>query len=371
LSIRILHLIKSLGRGGAETLLPETLKLHSRDEFEFHYGYFLPWKDQMVKDLASQGAKVVCFNASNNIELLLKTGKLVRYIKENKIDLIHAHLPWAGVAARLAGKVSGVPVLYTEHNKQERYHWATRFMNLTTMNWQTCVVAVSKDVEESIRKHKKIESKLVTIPNGVNVDHYSKSVSRGEVRTALNIPEHAPVIGTVAVFRSQKRLDVWLDNARAIQTRFPDAHFILVGDGPLKNDLIRKRSELKMERTVHMPGLQTDVRPFLAAFDVYMITSVFEGLPLALLEAMATGVPVISTDAGGIKEVIRHSEDGLLAPVDQPGLLVDFASRVLLDESLRAALATSGRSRIVEHFSMKQMVRSLEVLYDQTLNGTA
>src|SRR5947199_308355 len=120
--VKVLHIIKSLGRGGAEMLLPETLKLHNQQHFEFHYIYFLPWKDQMVNGIVAVGGKVTCLAASNNIKLMFKAGQVVRYVHEHKIEIIHAHLPWAGVVARLAGRLAGVPVVYTEHNKQERYH---------------------------------------------------------------------------------------------------------------------------------------------------------------------------------------------------------------------------------------------------------
>src|SRR5688500_12288765 len=168
-STKILHLIKSLGRGGAEMLLSETLKIHNKDNFEFHYGYFLPWKDQMVESLRIHGGLVTCFRANNNIQLMAKVWSVARYVRTNQIELIHAHLPWAGVLARIVGKVTGVPVVYTEHNKQERYHIATRLMNLGTMNLQKVIIAVSSDVAESLRKHKtSLRPALLTILNGVN-----------------------------------------------------------------------------------------------------------------------------------------------------------------------------------------------------------
>src|SRR5882762_8944266 len=98
--IKILHIIKSLGRGGAEMLLPETLKLHDKTQFEFHYIYFLPWKNQMVESIQEQGGKVTCVPANNNLQLILKARQVARYVKENKIQLIHGHLPWAGILAR-------------------------------------------------------------------------------------------------------------------------------------------------------------------------------------------------------------------------------------------------------------------------------
>ncbi len=123
-------------------LLPETLRLHDKEAFEFHYIYFLPWKDAMVQTILDRGGKVTCIAAGNNIQLVLKAKAVAAYVRRHNIDLIHSHLPWAGIVSRIAGKLAKVPVLYTEHNKQERYHFATRFMNLLTMNWLTRVIAV-------------------------------------------------------------------------------------------------------------------------------------------------------------------------------------------------------------------------------------
>jgi hypothetical protein len=99
---KILHIIKSLGRGGAEMLLPETLKEHHQDQFEFHYIYFLPWKNQMVEAIESAGGIVCCFSAKNNLHLLLQYTKIIKYCKKHQIQLIHAHLPWAGFVSRVS-----------------------------------------------------------------------------------------------------------------------------------------------------------------------------------------------------------------------------------------------------------------------------
>ena len=367
--IKVLHIIKSLGRGGAEMLLPETLKLHDKNQFEFHYIYFLPWKNQMVESIQAQGGRVTCLPANNNLQLIRKDRQVARYVNENNIQLIHAHLPWAGILARRVGKLCGIAVLYTEHNKQERYHWGTRMMNLATMNALTTVVAVSADVAESIHKYKpSLKIPVRTILNGVNTTHFQRGQADGRaIRVELNIPDAAPVMGTVAVFRFQKRLDLWMELAAEILRKFPDAHFILVGDGPLKNDLLAKRDSLGLSARLHMPGLKTEVRPYFAAFDIYMMCSVFEGLPIALLEAMAMQCPIITTDAGGIREVIREEVDGLLCGVDEPRRLVTFAEALLSDRQLRMAYGARARNRVVEHFSMEKMVAELEALYKHTI----
>ncbi len=346
-------------------LLPETLKLHDKTKFEFHYIYFLPWKDQMVDSLLANGGRVTCLKANNNIQLIMKVGALISYVRKYNIQVIHAHLPWAGIVARIAGRIIGIRVIYTEHNKQERYHSATRYMNLATMNWLFRIIAVSDDVAQSLQKHKpNLKVPLEIILNGVNLINFAPGVFDGKkIRRSLGIPENVPVIGTIAVFRFQKRLDLWLEIAHKIIQKIPEIHFIVVGDGPLKQQLLEKSTRLNLDHKVHFVGLQTEVRPYLAAFDVYMMSSVFEGLPVALLEAMASGCPVISTDAGGIKEVIRHKKDGYLCHIDESDKLVQFAIDLFADEAKRKSVAIEGRSRIEEAFSMDKMVRELEKVY--------
>lgn len=371
MAVKILHIIKSLGRGGAEVLLPESLKLHNKELFEFHYIYFLPWKNQMEEAIRNNGGIITCVPAKNNLHLLTKITAVADYVRREKIQLIHAHLPWAGILARIVGKLCSVPVVYTEHNKQERYHPATRAVNLWTMNWLTRVIAVSADVAKSIRQHKnKLKTPVDTIVNGVNVSQFNRSsFLETNIRLELGIPQDALVIGTIAVFRFQKRLDVWMQLAAVISKRFENIHFIIVGDGPLMDVLVKKRKDLGLETNIHLPGLRTEVRPFLATFDIYMMTSIFEGLPVALLEAMAMNCPIVSTDAGGIKEVVRHEIDGLLCPTDTPNQLVEFADKLLRDRELRLRFGERARERIVTMFSMNQMIEQLEATYLKTLKN--
>ena len=246
-------------------------------------------------------------------------------------------------------------------------------LNLLTMNWTTRIIAVSEDVAASIKKHKrKLSPQLSVILNGVNVRHFAHDkFDKSQIRNAFKIPYTAPVVGTIAVFRFQKRLDVWMEIAAKILHSFPETHFILVGDGPLKPMLLQKRKDLGLEDRIHFAGLQTEVRPYIAAFDLYMMSSVFEGLPIALLENMASGCPVISTDAGGVKEVIRNEVDGLLCPVDNPIMLADLAIRLLQSEDMRSLFGLAARKRIEASFNMEIMVKQLENLYTKLPTGKA
>lgn len=366
--IKVLHIIKSLGRGGAEMLLPETLKLHDQSKFEFHYIYFLPWKDQLVEALRSNGGQVTCLAANNNLQLMMQLQNVVKYIREHNIQLIHAHLPWAGVIARRAGKRTRIPVLYTEHNKQERYHLATRWMNLFTMNDLAAIIAVSEDVAASIAKHKrKLSIPLHTVLNGVNTDTFKPGTVPSAIRAELGIAHNAPVIGTIAVFRFQKRLEIWLETAAAILQESPQTRFIVVGDGPLKKEIYTKAEQLQLAGKVFFVGLQSEVRPYLAAMDIYMMSSVFEGLPIAMLEAMSYGLPVVTTNAGGIRQVVRHETDGLMSGVDETHKLGEYALQLIRDETRRKQFGNNARHRVIEAFSLTRMVGQLEALYHKYL----
>jgi L-malate glycosyltransferase len=362
--IRVFHLIKSLGRGGAEMLLPESLRFADRQSFSYSYGYFLPWKDAMVPALRSQSVDVTCFGGRSNLQILLQARRLAEYLKKQKIDVLHCHLPVAGAVGRIAGRLAGVPVVYSEHNKQERYHVVTRKLNRATWKWQARAVAVSSDVAESIRAWIGSEVPVEVILNGVDTGRFSRDgVDPRPVLARYGIPQGAPVVGTVAVFRVQKRLQDWLEAARLVHERFPDVRFLLVGDGPLRDEVRETIATKRLEGIVHLPGLQEDVRPYLAATDIYMMSSIFEGLPVALLEAMSMGCAPVCTAVGGIPEAITSGRNGLLTEAEQPEKLAEAVCALVADSGKRRLIAEAARQTVHEHFSMERMTRQLEELY--------
>ncbi|GIV35631.1 MAG: hypothetical protein KatS3mg032_0010 [Cyclobacteriaceae bacterium] len=362
--IVIFHLIKSLGRGGAEILLPETLRLHDRERFRFAYGYFLDYKNQVVPELESLGATVHCFGANRPHQILLQARAVARYAQRIGAHLIHAHLPLAGLAARLAGRMAGIPVIYTEHNMQERYHVLTRWANARTLPWCSRVLGVSNEVTASILRHVKRPVHVTTLLNGVNTERFNPALfNRLELRNRLGIEARTPVIGTVAVFREQKRLTDWLLLAQSVKNYLPDARFILIGDGPQEFLLKAKAEELGMGNCVYFPGRLPEVRPWLAAMDVFVMTSAFEGLPLAMLEAMSMELPIAATAVGGVAEVVRHEKEGFLAPKDEPQKLLENLLMLLQNDEKRMQMGKAARIRVVNDFSIERMAKELETVY--------
>ncbi len=362
--IKILHIIKSLGRGGAEMLLPETLKIHDKEKFEFHYIYFLPWKDQMVESIKSAGGRVTCFEAKDNIRLMQQYSGVIEYCKTNEIDLIHCHLPWAGFLGRIVYSRTKIPVIYTEHNMQERYHIATKTINRLTFNSQSLALGVSEDVTNSIKKNINPKILVKTLLNGANTDSFLRDPELGiKTRQQLGIPEDSLVIGNVAVFRFQKRLIEWLQVFKEIENKNSNLYGIIVGAGPLEEEIKTELKKLKLEKKVFFPGLKTDVKPYFSAMDIFMMSSSFEGLPIALLEAMSMECAIVSTNAGGIKEVIRDKQDGLTCKVEEWKKLSDLCQVLIDDPEKLRKYKKAARERAVNSFSLKRMVDELEGIY--------
>ncbi len=362
--IKILHIIKSLGRGGAEMLLPETLKIHDTSRFEFHTIYFLPWKNQMMVAIENAGGKVTCFPASNNIKLLQQYSGVIDYCKTNEIDLIHCHLPWAGFLGRLVFAKTKIPVVYTEHNMQERYHIITKKINQFTFNSQSLALGVSEDVTNSIKKYINPKIPVRTLLNGANTDSFRRDPELGtKTKQELGIPEDALVLGNVAVFRFQKRIIEWLQVFKEVEAKNPNVYGIIVGAGPLEDEIKAELIKLKLEKKVFFPGLKTDVKPYFSAMDIFMMSSSFEGLPIALLEAMSMECAIVSTDAGGIKEVIRNEEDGLTCKVEEWKDLSGLCQILINNPEELRKFKKAARDRAVNSFSLKRMVDSLEEIY--------
>ncbi len=345
-------------------LLAETLKFHRHEAFQFHVAYFLPWKDQMVERLRENGAVVHCFRASNNFRMLVMAMQVAGYAKVHKINVIHCHLPWAGFVGRIVAKFWGIPVIYTEHNSQERYHWLTFAINKLTYNWQEGVIAVSSDVASSIERRIAPRIPVRLVHNGVDTTRFVRDFgTRNRVRESLAIPNDAVVVGNLAVFRSQKRLKEWLDIFAEVASRHPNVFGILVGDGPLREQIDQHRHALGLQQRVFLPGIQTDVKPWYSAMDIFMMTSQFEGLPLGLLEAMSMECAVCTTDAGGIKEVVSNGKNGFIRATDAWRDLTGDLTLLLSDDLTRSALASEGRRTVVENYSLEKMVDELEGVY--------
>ncbi len=366
--IHVLHVIKGLGRGGAERLLEQGERHVDRDRFRLSYVYFLERKGALAGVLRGLGGEVTLIRARGPLGMALSVGRLARLMRQRRIDLIHAHLPLSAAVARLAGRRAGLPVVYTEHNLQERHHPWSRRANRATWRLQRQVIAVSSAVEESLRRNVGDRVPIRVVRNGVPVEELVRDPEAARsFRERLGIDPLAPLVGQIAVFRPEKRLDLWLEAAAELRRRVPDCRFVLVGDGPERRALEARATALSLGGAVRFTGLLEDVRPALSALDVLLISSRFEGLPLVLLEAMAAAVPVVATAVGGIPEAVIDGRTGLLVEDADAGRLAAATAELLGAPERRRQMASAAVEAVTANFSSRAMQRGLEALYQEVL----
>jgi glycosyltransferase involved in cell wall biosynthesis len=185
----------------------------------------------------------------------------------------------------------------------------------------------------------------------------------------LGIPEGQIIIGCVAVFRKAKKLEDWIDAAKIVAGKRNDVVFLLVGHGPNEASLRGKIKGYGLEERIKMPGFREDARRIMSIFDIFFLTSEHEGLPIAMLEAMALAKPVVSTRAGGISEIVENGIEGLLSPVGAVEELAKSLLNLISDKELRRKMGSEGEQKVKKLFQLKDRVSAVEKFYEEAVNN--
>jgi glycosyltransferase involved in cell wall biosynthesis len=362
---RILLLIKGLGRGGAEQLLVNAAPYLDRDRFDYRVAYLLPWKNALAEELGRHGLPVDCLGTGPNWVRRLRD-----VVATEKIDLIHAHLPYPAIGARVALVGAGCAVVYTEHNVWQAYKATTRLANMLTFSRNDHVFTVSDQVRASIRLPRPFrpskEGTIETLYHGPDPAGITGWRPDG-VRAELGVDDNAPLVGTVSNLRPEKGHRFLVAATAIVQRTIPDVRLVLVGHGPELSAIRHQIERLHLHETVVVTGFRDDAQRLISAFDVFALPSVHEGLSIALVEALALGKPVVACRAGGVPEVVRHGEHGFLVdPGDVQGLARGI-TMLLKDADLRARLGEAGVRRAAT-FDIRKAVRRMEEVYEELLS---
>jgi glycosyltransferase involved in cell wall biosynthesis len=345
---RVLLMIKSLDPGGAQRLLVDGLKC-AGGHFDYEVAYVLGGRDALVPELEAMGTPVICLDGAS---------RLREHVRANAIDLVHVHSPLPAVQARLA-LPRKIPLVYTEHSPWRAYHPLTRWANRLTYARNDHVFAVAEAVRRSIRlaplqKTPPIE----TLYHGLVGPPTAGPT--GRLRRELNIPADAPLVCTVAEFRPEKGHRLLIRAAKEVHRALPDTRFVLIGEG---SEEPKVRSEAN--GSAIFAGRRSDAAQVVGECDAFVLPSLCEGLPIALLEAMAQRRPVVVTDAGGMPEVVRDGQDGVVVPAGDAPALARAVIEVLQNPGrLGAAAAQRAAS-----FDLRRAVTRIEQVYEQLLRS--
>jgi len=301
-------------------------------------------------------------------------GELRAAIFEFRPDIVHTHSSKAGILGRWAARRERVPiVVHSIHgfgfgaHQSAPVRWTFLAAERLAARWTDHFIAVSRrNLEEGVRLGLFAAGQASVIRSGVVLREFRQHAGGDEVRRELGIPAGAPLVLQVACFKPQKAPERFVALAASLAHRFPAAHFVLVGDGALRPELEAARRSAGLEGILHLPGWRRDVPALLDAATVVTLTSRFEGLPRALVEALAAGVPVVAMAVDGVDEVVRDSVNGFLVREGDVGTLAERVAAMLADGELRGRLAAHASDGL-EPFERDTMVREQEALYDTLL----
>lgn len=359
---RILILIKGLGIGGAERLISEGSQFWDDDRFDYSVAYALPWKDQLVGDLLARDVPTHMIGSPRGVTPSFPI-RLRRHLASIKPDLVHAHLPSMGIAARL---LANCPVVYTEHNLVGSYRPVTRIASRATYRRNAAVIAVSDAVAESVATWGAPD--LRVIPNGVVAMAHPDKVN--EARSELGLENGAPLAVHVGNIRPGKGHDMLVDAAAILIEKHPDLTIVSIGVEKYPGDLARleeKARALHIDHRLRFLGRRADALNFVAAADLFINPSTVEGLPLAVMEAMLLGVPVVATSAGGVPTLVHDGSTGLLVEPGDTEALASAASRVLSEPHSAKERSEEAKALIVAKHGLEAMVHATEDVYREVL----
>jgi glycosyltransferase involved in cell wall biosynthesis len=365
----ICHLIHGLRIGGAEMLVARLARCLRRD-FSFRF-ICLDELGSLGEELRSEGFPVEVMDRRPGIDWRLPF-RLARLLARNRVDLIHAHQYspfFYALTARLL--YWHPPILFTEHGRWiPDYPRRKRIIaNRLLLQRRDRVVGVGEYIRQALIINEGILARRVEVLfNGVDLTPYRQPApDRMATRRDIGLQEDDFVIILVARLVPIKNHLTAVRALHLVALREPNARLILVGEGPEERAIRAGIEEYGLEQRVRLLGLRTDVPRLLQAADVFLLTSINEGIPLTVIEAMAAGLPVVSTAVGGVAEVVLDGQTGLLAPAGNAEILSQHLLRLSADADLRTQLGQVGRARAFAHFSEDEMLAAYERLYREML----
>jgi len=361
-----MHLISSVSVGGAERVLLDLAENSNKEQFEVHVCHFgSAGEISFLDDFIGLELPFLQISSPRFYDFKILTN-VINYIRKQGIDIIHTHLTEADIIGRLAGLLTRTPVITTIHNEPRRFmdlRADKKLLNFFTAKYLTThLVAVSGFLRERFMAEWKVtEEEISTIYNGVDVSLFLHApVNRQYEENATKI-----TITNVGRLSKQKAQHVLLQAARRVVTHFPETKFLFVGQGELEQDLRSLTQDLGLEKNVVFMGARRDVAGILARSDIFVLSSLWEGLPLSAIEAMASSCAIILTDVGGNHELIEHEKSGLIVSPGDSNALAEAMISLLERVDFRLSLGQAARARAVEKFDLALMVNQYEKLYER------
>ena len=374
--MRVVHIIKVTRISGAERhllLLLAGLRSHDVDARLVILVERDKPMDEMLAEAADRDIPTTSLVIRRDYDLAL-LWRLRALLRDQNPDLVHTHLVHADLFGYVAAKTAGVRhVISSRHNDDQfRYRPRWRSIHHRLWRWTDGGIAISHSIKQFVIEVEGAPAdKIAVVQYGIDFAWISDdeiASARQRLRADLGLGKDALVLGMVCRLVEQKGIPYALEAMRRTRERYPKAHLVIAGDGEKSDELRRLASALGIADRVHWLGWRSDAADLMAAFDLLLVPSLWEGFGLVLLEAMARRVPVIASRVGAIPEVIAHGETGILIEPRDVDALAQAMARLLDDRALRKYMGLLGVARLEERFSSERMVAETIAVYEQVLD---
>ena len=344
--LRVLHLAKGLDNGGIEQLLVLGARHRDRDRFEYEVGYLLPTHTALVDAIEAEGVATTCLRGVPWFDprWLLR---LRRMLVRQPVDVIHAHSPLTATGARLIRLTLPAhlrpKLVVTLHNMWASHHRAIRLLDRTTYRLDDARLTVSAAVQRSLPRRARGRANVLI--HGIDGDLLRSVADRDGVRAELGITDDQILVGMVGNLRSNKGYPDLLLAAKRVTSKRDNVRFVAIGQGPLQAMLEAQRDAAGLGDRFRFLGYRPDAARLISGFDIFCLSSHHEGLPVAIMEALVLGIPIVATDVGGLRELVDQGRQGLLVPSRRPDRLAAAITELIRDPERRKRFADSAAAR--------------------------
>ena len=366
---KILQLRSSIGFFGAENVVAELSKQLSNYGYHPIVGVIENSKSPHIElaEVAERyNLETKIFKCSGQFDL--STAIAIRnFIRQRDIDILHSHGYKANFYSLLATIFKNINLIATCHpwiktNLMVKfYSWFDKLQ----LNRFNRIVVISEEIKHEILMSGVSENKVTVIDNGIDVSRFMKSFNRNELFKAFDINPDKKVIGTIGRLSEEKGHIIFIEAAKTLLEKFPNLLFIIVGDGPLREELEAKVLHFSIQDHFIFTGVSDDIPKVLAIMDIFVLPSLTEGLPMVLLEAMAAKKPIIATDVGAIPRVIIDRKSGHLVKPNDTNALIEAVIFLLNNQDYSSQMAQKGYEIINNKYSAKEMTRKYMRVYEQ------
>lgn len=354
-----IHLLEVLGNaivGGMETWVLRLLERLPRERFTVTA--LCPFESSITERLRALDIDTMIVSMPPDDPSWAALQVTCALVQAASVDVLHAHLPNAHMLAALAARLCGKPVVTTIHGlrmtpQDLEVHRCTG-SHIHTVCRQTYYEALGVGVDAD---------RICCIPNGVDTKRFRPSAQRPHVlRDAIGVDASAPLVGFVGRLSPEKGPDLFVRVAELARRAAPDAHFVLIGDGPMRDELIARIDEEDLRTRVHLAGLRDDLPQIYGELDLLVSTSRSEAMPLALMEGMACGVPIVATRVGGVPDLVVHESTGFLAGYCDCRSAADAVVELLASPRKRERMSEAARALALQRFDLDDSVAQIAQL---------